>query len=105
MLYLYIVTKLHGSPDQGLDGACSSSTPVMSPSAEECLYSAIICTLNAIVNARLYFEAIPEHATLVFGNEVLAFLLRVRPAREEHAFVARGLFVFANAAGLCRVSQ
>lgn len=52
----------------------------------------------------LYLEAVALHAELVFRNEVGAFFLRIARVREEHAFVALGLFVGADAAGLSRCS-
>ncbi len=44
----------------------------------------------------------PLHATPIPLHRALARLLRVRALAEEHAFVALGFFVFADAAGLCR---
>ena len=41
-----------------------------------------------------------QHAALVKINRRLAVLHRVRRVGEEHTVVARGLFVFADAAGL-----
>ena len=46
------------------------------------------------------FEPKPQHAALVKINRRLAVLHRVRRLGEEHAVVARGLFVFADTAGL-----
>lgn len=45
-------------------------------------------------------EAIAFHTALVLGDHILAILLRVGGIGEEHALVASGLFVLANAAGL-----
>ena len=48
----------------------------------------------------LYLETIALHADLVFRDEVGAVFLGVFGVGEEHAFVALGLLVGADAAGL-----
>lgn len=52
----------------------------------------------------LYLETVALHADLVFRDEVGAVFLGIFGVREEHAFVALGLLVGADAAGLVRVS-
>jgi len=61
--------------------------------------------IDAIISACLYLEAISEHATLVFRNEVLTLLLWVRAGREKHTFITGRFFVLADATGLYHVSQ
>lgn len=64
-----------------------------------------ICHFQRIIhrfhrNNPLYLKAVALHADLVFRNEVGAVLLGVFGVREEHAFVALGFLVGADAAGL-----
>ena len=47
-----------------------------------------------------HIKPVTRHAAPILSHEVLARLLRVGGAGEEHTFVAGGLFVFADAAGL-----
>lgn len=50
-------------------------------------------------------ETIAGHTTPVLGDKVAARGLRVGCSGEEHALVAGGLFVFADAAGLAGISS
>lgn len=42
----------------------------------------------------------PPHTTPILLHHALAFLLRILRCGEQHALISRGLFVFADAAGL-----
>ncbi len=47
-----------------------------------------------------YLKPIPRHALFIFTDQTLTVFLGVVGAGVEHAFVAGGFFVFADAAGL-----
>lgn len=47
-------------------------------------------------------ESISSHTILIFVHQTLAIFLRIVRAREQHAFVSCGFFIFADTAGLSK---